>query len=108
MYIFWFLISRYRLFKENRGGILADGLFRFFPSLILTEMGLGKTVQSVVFISTCKGGKSPMEKGHFFFSTKKKREINHPIQPKLTPFPFLVVCPASVISQWENEFTEVF
>ena len=65
----------YRLFASGKGGVLAD------------DMGLGKTVQTVAFL------------GSVLRSPVAIREARASARPLLA----LVVCPTSVIANWEAE-----
>ncbi|KAL0301648.1 UNVERIFIED_CONTAM: Switch 2 [Sesamum radiatum] len=70
----------YNLYRKNHGGILGD------------DMGLGKTIQTIAFLAAV------FEKGS---------------EPDLTPQkgkqkkgPVLIICPSSVILNWESEFSK--
>ena len=65
----------YRLFASGKGGVLAD------------DMGLGKTVQTVAFL------------GAVLRSPVALREASVTKRPLLA----LVVCPTSVLTNWEAE-----
>ncbi|XP_078433427.1 switch 2 [Wolffia australiana] len=67
----------YGLYKKNHGGVLGD------------DMGLGKTVQTIAFLVAISG----------------KGSENHGVHERSIG-PVLVVCPTSVIRNWENEFQE--
>ncbi|XP_024988466.1 switch 2 isoform X2 [Cynara cardunculus var. scolymus] len=71
----------YNLYKKNHGGILGD------------DMGLGKTIQAIAFLSAVYGkdgeyGETTILKGN---EGDKKG-------------PVLIICPSSVIQNWEAEF----
>ncbi|XP_068654852.1 switch 2 [Aristolochia californica] len=70
----------YSLYKKNHGGVLGD------------DMGLGKTIQTIAFLAAVFG-KDQENSG------SKKPHANY-------LGPVLVVCPTSVIRNWENEFAE--
>ncbi|XP_071701581.1 switch 2-like [Rutidosis leptorrhynchoides] len=73
----------YNLYKKNSGGILGD------------DMGLGKTIQSIAFLSAVYG-----KDGEYGDSTNpKESEINK-------KGPVLIICPSSVIQNWESEFSK--
>ncbi|XP_019414033.1 PREDICTED: switch 2 [Lupinus angustifolius] len=69
----------YGLYKNNHGGILGD------------DMGLGKTIQTIAFLAAIfgKDGES-MLSGNW----ENKRD------------PVLIICPTSVIHNWESEFSK--
>ncbi|KAK6919597.1 Helicase, C-terminal [Dillenia turbinata] len=70
----------YQLYKSNHGGILGD------------DMGLGKTIQTIAFLAAVFGndGESAVSKGG----------------PQGQNGPVLIICPTSVIHNWENEFSK--
>ncbi|CBI21870.3 hypothetical protein VitviT2T_017675 [Vitis vinifera] len=73
----------YNLYKHNHGGVLGD------------DMGLGKTIQTIAFLAAMFGkdgecGDSTILKGN---QMGKKG-------------PVLIVCPTSVIHNWESEFSK--
>ncbi|KAK3149815.1 hypothetical protein QOZ80_3AG0223310 [Eleusine coracana subsp. coracana] len=70
----------YNLYRNNHGGVLGD------------DMGLGKTIQTIAFLSAVT------EKGndHGEQSTDQRKKSG----------PVLILCPTSVIRNWENEFSE--
>ncbi|WOL07703.1 switch 2 [Canna indica] len=70
----------YNLYKNNLGGVLGD------------DMGLGKTIQTIAFLAAVIGKDS--EHG--------AHEVDH-VRKK---GPILIICPTSVIHNWENEFSE--
>ncbi|CAI9089376.1 OLC1v1023941C1 [Oldenlandia corymbosa var. corymbosa] len=71
----------FELYKNNHGGILGD------------DMGLGKTIQTIAFLAAVfgKDGES---------SDLRSRNHNQPQKP------VLIVCPTSVIHNWEDEFSK--
>ncbi|ONK74906.1 uncharacterized protein A4U43_C03F11330 [Asparagus officinalis] len=71
----------YRLYKNNHGGVLGD------------DMGLGKTIQTIAFLAAVMGKDSESEE---FCGDKDHAMKKGPI---------LIICPTSVISNWENEFS---
>ncbi|GLU06402.1 hypothetical protein SLE2022_234420 [Rubroshorea leprosula] len=72
----------YNLYKRNHGGILGD------------DMGLGKTIQTIAFLAAVfeKDG----EYGHSIMLKEKQLDKKGPV---------LIVCPSSVIHNWECEFS---
>ncbi|CAN6292907.1 unnamed protein product [Urochloa humidicola] len=69
----------YNLYRNNHGGVLGD------------DMGLGKTIQTIAFLSSVIGKDNGHEQ-----STEKGKKTG----------PVLILCPTSVIRNWENEFSE--
>ncbi|XP_023533039.1 switch 2 isoform X2 [Cucurbita pepo subsp. pepo] len=69
----------YGLYKNGHGGILGD------------DMGLGKTIQTIAFLAAVYGIDG--DGIHKEICGKKKG-------------PVLIVCPTSVIHNWENEFSK--
>ncbi|OWM91055.1 hypothetical protein CDL15_Pgr023388 [Punica granatum] len=72
----------YRLYKNNHGGILGD------------DMGLGKTIQAIAFLAAIfeKDGESSEN------ASSKENQLGK-------KGPVLIVCPTSVIHNWESEFS---
>ncbi|KAJ3678039.1 hypothetical protein LUZ60_001842 [Juncus effusus] len=68
----------YNLYKNNHGGVLGD------------DMGLGKTIQTIAFLSA------------IIKRNPKTEEITKETDPI---GPVLILCPTSVIKNWENEFS---
>ncbi|XP_047158814.1 switch 2 [Vigna umbellata] len=68
----------YGLYKNNHGGILGD------------DMGLGKTIQAIAFLAAVFG----KENSTLNENQLEKRE------------PALIICPTSVIHNWESEFSK--
>ncbi|XP_059663176.1 switch 2 [Cornus florida] len=73
----------YNLHKNNHGGILGD------------DMGLGKTIQTIAFLAAVFG-----KDGEYGDSRTSKGEQGRKMGPAL------VVCPTSVIHNWESEFSK--
>ncbi|CAN6706632.1 unnamed protein product [Malus baccata var. baccata] len=73
----------YTLYKNNHGGILGD------------DMGLGKTIQTIAFLAAVFG-----KDGDCIDSTVLKK------CQTAERAPVLIVCPTSVIHNWENEFSK--
>nr|XP_043616478.1 switch 2 isoform X2 [Erigeron canadensis] len=73
----------YNLYTKNCGGILGD------------DMGLGKTIQAIAFLSAVYA---------------KDGEHDETINPKGNETekkgPVLIICPSSVIQNWESEFSK--
>ncbi|KAG9439253.1 hypothetical protein H6P81_019418 [Aristolochia fimbriata] len=70
----------YSLYKKNHGGVLGD------------DMGLGKTIQTIAFLAAVYG----KDQEHSVLKTPHTRNLG----------PVFIVCPTSVIRNWENEFSE--
>ncbi|KAL3509339.1 hypothetical protein ACH5RR_028740 [Cinchona calisaya] len=74
----------FKLYRNNHGGVLGD------------DMGLGKTIQTIAFLAAVFGKDEEAVN-----LTTSLREI----QPEKKG-PVLIVCPTSVIHNWENEFSK--
>ncbi|KAL6654718.1 hypothetical protein ACP70R_008183 [Stipagrostis hirtigluma subsp. patula] len=72
----------YDLYRNNHGGVLGD------------DMGLGKTIQTIAFLSAIIGKDSGL--GGERSTGRGKEKIG----------PVLILCPTSVIRNWEKEFSE--
>ncbi|XVE49947.1 hypothetical protein DITRI_Ditri01bG0123000 [Diplodiscus trichospermus] len=72
----------YMLYKNNHGGVLGD------------DMGLGKTIQTIAFLAAVYG------KDNEYGDSRISKEIQ--VGPK---GPVLIICPTSVIHNWECEFS---
>eukprot|EP00249_Psilotum_nudum_P023073 c28741_g1_i1 orf=351-3611(-) len=70
----------YKLYRENRGGVLGD------------DMGLGKTIQTIAFLAAILQ-KSDFEHG-----------LDGHIMKAIPQNPVLIICPTSVIRNWDHEF----
>ncbi|QCD87728.1 DNA excision repair protein ERCC-6 [Vigna unguiculata] len=68
----------YGLYKNNHGGMLGD------------DMGLGKTIQAIAFLAAVFG--------------KEHSALNENQLEKRDPA--LIICPTSVIHNWESEFSK--
>lgn len=68
----------YQLYKSNHGGILGD------------DMGLGKTIQTIAFLAAVFG---------------KDGEAGNPPAADKNQKAVLILGPASVLENWENEFS---
>lgn len=83
----------YNLWKAQQGGILGD------------EMGLGKSIQTIAFISSIKGGRKPIGKESFFLpTTQKEKLLDQDRTVSLSNKPIIIVVPAGIVAQWKNEF----
>ncbi|XP_028761649.1 LOW QUALITY PROTEIN: switch 2-like [Neltuma alba] len=69
----------YSLYKNNHGGILGD------------DMGLGKTIQTIAFLAAVFG---------------KDGEYMPKENQAMKRDPVLIICPTSVIHNWESEFSK--
>nr|GME02584.1 switch 2 [Ipomoea batatas] len=72
----------YGLYWNNHGGVLGD------------DMGLGKTIQTIAFLAAVYGKDADVT---------DSTSISGDLERK---GPVLVVCPTSVIHNWENEFSK--
>ncbi|KAM4093428.1 hypothetical protein ACB094_06G115400 [Castanea mollissima] len=71
----------YSLYKNNHGGILGD------------DMGLGKTIQTIAFLAAVYG--------------KDREGVDSTILDQVgKKGPVLIICPTSVIHNWEDEFSK--
>ncbi|KAK4486941.1 hypothetical protein RD792_006256 [Penstemon davidsonii] len=72
----------YNMYRNNHGGILGD------------DMGLGKTIQTIALLAAVynKDEESSDAKSHHGKNTEKG--------------PVLIICPSSVIQNWETEFSK--
>ncbi|KAL0732282.1 hypothetical protein Bca4012_008491 [Brassica carinata] len=68
----------YNLYRNNHGGILGD------------DMGLGKTIQTIAFLS-----------GVY----RKDSDAGDTSASECQKGPVLIICPSSVIHNWESEFS---
>ncbi|CAA0161720.1 unnamed protein product [Arabidopsis thaliana] len=68
----------YNLYKNNHGGILGD------------DMGLGKTIQTIAFLAAVYGKDGDAGESCLLESDKG---------------PVLIICPSSIIHNWESEFS---
>ncbi|KAJ7981486.1 Switch 2 [Quillaja saponaria] len=73
----------YNLYQNNHGGILGD------------DMGLGKTIQTIAFLAAV------FRKDGEYTNSKMPKE-NHAEKRD----PVLIICPTSVIHNWESEFSK--
>ncbi|KAK6141101.1 hypothetical protein DH2020_025156 [Rehmannia glutinosa] len=71
----------YNLYRNNHGGVLGD------------DMGLGKTIQAIAFLAAVFGKSSEPD----LISHKGKQIEKGPV---------LIICPSSVILNWESEFSK--
>ncbi|KAJ7558773.1 hypothetical protein O6H91_04G055200 [Diphasiastrum complanatum] len=85
----------YNLYRENKGGVLGD------------DMGLGKTIQSIAFLAAVLNTGSDAD----FVSNVGKMEPSHCEEATAgnsgelpSREVALVICPTSVIQNWEREF----
>ncbi|KAJ4977054.1 hypothetical protein NE237_002160 [Protea cynaroides] len=73
----------YSLYKNNHGGILGD------------DMGLGKTIQTIAFLAAVVGNDEEEEESNL---PNKEQSVKKGL--------VLIVCPTSVIHNWEDEFSK--
>ncbi|PIN25831.1 Transcription-coupled repair protein CSB/RAD26 (contains SNF2 family DNA-dependent ATPase domain) [Handroanthus impetiginosus] len=71
----------YNLYRNTHGGVLGD------------DMGLGKTIQTIAFLAAVFGKDSEPDLTYHKEEGEKKG-------------PVLIVCPSSVILNWESEFSK--
>ncbi|KAL4585268.1 hypothetical protein LXL04_009884 [Taraxacum kok-saghyz] len=71
----------YNLYKKNHGGILGD------------DMGLGKTIQAIAFLSA-------------IYKKDEEHDTTTPPNKQTPKGPTLIICPSSVIQNWEIEFSK--
>ncbi|KAG2224562.1 hypothetical protein INT45_004407 [Circinella minor] len=79
--------------SSNKGGILAD------------DMGLGKTIQTIALITACPPLSDNTTSPPTPIPTLNKNKSNHKnrlMNSKAT----LIVCPVSLLSQWESELSK--
>lgn len=81
-------------------------ILSLFLSFCFTDMGLGKTIQSIAFLSAIVGEQIA---DFSFFKNKKRTPINNNNNNSSDQAfqPALVVMPAGVIQQWVREFKKV-
>ncbi|KAG6478872.1 switch 2-like isoform X1 [Zingiber officinale] len=70
----------YNLYKSNHGGVLGD------------DMGLGKTIQVIAFLAAVTGKDNEHRADKVYHAVEKG--------------PILIICPTSIIQNWENELSE--
>jgi DNA excision repair protein ERCC-6-like 2 len=88
----------YRLWKEGKGGILGDdmGLGSLFPLCTVLTI---ETVQVIAFLTAVFG-----KRGHS--DDKKRMRL---ARERNLPYPrVLIICPGSVMSNWERELQTVY
>lgn len=73
----------YNLYKNNHGGVLGD------------DMGLGKTIQTIAFLAAVYGKDGDIVDPKAFTEN-----------PSLEKGPVLIICPSSIIQNWEIEFSK--
>ncbi|KAH9310964.1 hypothetical protein KI387_025999 [Taxus chinensis] len=79
----------YNLYNENLGGVLGD------------DMGLGKTIQTIAFLAAVL--QKEAESDDFVITRYAEKKSQKVIENKKL---VLIICPTSVIRNWENEFHE--
>ncbi|GAB2274783.1 Swi5 complex subunit Swi2 [Dionaea muscipula] len=72
----------YKLYEKKHGGILGD------------DMGLGKTIQTIAFLAAVFGKDGDSSN---FSNSKRDEDVKGPV---------LIICPTSVIHNWESEFSK--
>ncbi|KAL6536897.1 Swi5 complex subunit Swi2 [Orobanche hederae] len=72
----------YNLYRNNHGGVLGD------------DMGLGKTIQAIAFLAAV------------FAKGSEPELISHKGKEIEKKGPVLIICPSSVILNWESEFSK--
>ncbi|GAB2242516.1 hypothetical protein Droror1_Dr00019291 [Drosera rotundifolia] len=72
----------YKLYKNKHGGILGD------------DMGLGKTIQAIAFLAAIYGKDGDSD------------DSPNRMQNECLKGPALIICPTSVIHNWESEFSK--
>ncbi|KDP24110.1 hypothetical protein JCGZ_25767 [Jatropha curcas] len=72
----------YKLYKNNHGGVLGD------------DMGLGKTIQTIAFLAAVFGKDGECADSTIVRDNQVSRKG-----------PVLIICPTSVIQNWEIEFS---
>nr|VZI21602.1 unnamed protein product [Spirometra erinaceieuropaei] len=84
----------WRLHRHGTGGILGD------------EMGLGKTIQIIAFLAGLRKSRLPASDSTFQMALSQSRtSIKSAYEEGLVNLgPVLIVCPATVLSQWLSEF----
>ncbi|CAK9216039.1 unnamed protein product [Sphagnum troendelagicum] len=89
----------YKLYRENRGGILGD------------DMGLGKTIQSIALLAAllqmdgdldCLARGGHVISGSSIVSKTRGSGVENYVGSSSKVF--LIVCPTSVLRNWEQEF----
>lgn len=88
-------------------------------------MGLGKSIQTIAFISSIKGGRKPigkvwsdwddhslffvliLQESFFLPTTQKEKLLDQDRTVSLSNKPIIIVVPAGIVAQWKNEFRNV-